>query len=420
MGNAVDNQAVDSDKQGTGFSLDKQLPSGCRVRVVAGARSWIEGEAVEQLEKVGARFGMKLAVGLPDLHPGRGHPIGAVFLTEHAVYPALVDNDIGCGMAVFRTGIPAHFREQERWARRLEALERPLSEEELTFTSPEAERAGWRDSLGTIGGGNHFAELLRPEEVYDAATFAGLGLEEKKLVVLVHSGSRGLGESILRAHVREHGDRPLTADTGGSGYALDHYLARHDEAVAWARDNRRLIGERFLRAVRAEGERVLDLVHNSVERRGPSLFLHRKGAAPADKGVVVIPGSRGAHSYLVRPTEAAARSDLSGWSLAHGAGRRWKRSDCKGRLTKYTAASLEKTALGSRVICTDKALLFEEAPQAYKDVEVVVEDLVAAGLVTTVARLAPVLTFKTARGQRERQQEERHGQHHQQHHHQHE
>jgi release factor H-coupled RctB family protein len=375
------------------------------VRVVARAGSWIEGEALEQLERVGGRFGMKLAVGLPDLHPGRGHPIGAAFLTEHAVYPALVDNDIGCGMAVFRTGIPGHFREQERWARRLEALERPLAEEELTFTSAEAEQAGWRDSLGTIGGGNHFAELLRPEEVHDTNTFSGLGLEEKKMVVLVHSGSRGLGESILRAHVAEHGDKPLTAQTGGSSYALEQYLARHDGAVAWARDNRRIIGERFLRAVRAEGERVLDLVHNSVERRGGAFYLHRKGAAPADKGVVVIPGSRGAHSWLVRPTEAAAQSALSGWSLAHGAGRRWKRSDCKGRLSKYTAAQLEKTALGSRVICTDKALLFEEAPQAYKDVDAVVGDLVAAGLVTAVARLAPVLTFKTARGPRGHREE---------------
>jgi len=399
MGNAL--EVIESNTT-AGFSVHRTLPSGCEVRVVAGARSWIEGEAIDQLEKVGGRFGMKLAVGLPDLHPGRGHPIGAAFLTEHAVYPALVDNDIGCGMALFRTGIPAHFREQERWARRLEALEKPLADDELTFTSAEAERAGWRESLGTIGGGNHFAELLRPEEVYDTTTLSGLGLEEKKLVVLVHSGSRGLGESILRAHAREHGDRPLTSETGGSGYAQEHYLARHDEAVAWARDNRRIIGERFLRAVRAEGERVLDLVHNSVERRGPALFLHRKGAAPADKGVVVIPGSRGAHSYLVLPTAQAAQSDLCGWSLAHGAGRRWKRSDCKGRLTRYTAASMEKTALGSKVICTDKSLLFEEAPQAYKDVEVVVGDLLAAGLVTLVARLAPVLTFKTARGQRER------------------
>lgn len=215
----------------------------------------------------------------------------------------------------------------------------------------------------------------------------------------MHSGSRGLGESSLRAHVRGHGDKPLEA----SSHEARHDLGRHDGAVAWARENRRIIGARFLQAIRAEGERVLDLCHNSVIVRGArgDQFLHRKGAAPADRGVVVIPGSRGAHSYLVKPTELASGTELAGFSLAHGAGRRWKRSDCKGRLTKFTAEQLERTALGSRVICTDRALLFEEAPQAYKDVDGVIDDLCNAGLATKVAKLTPVLTFKTARSRRE-------------------
>jgi len=382
-----------------GISVSRALPNGCELRVVAGPGSWIETDAVDQLGRVGGKFGMKLAIGLPDLHPGRGHPVGAAFLSEHAVHPALVGNDIGCGMALFRTGIPAHFREQDRWARRLTAIERPLDDDEVTVTSDEAAAAGWRGSLGTIGGGNHFAELLKVLDVLEADAFAQLGLEPKRLLLLVHSGSRGLGESILRATVGEHGDKPLQAKS----HALLHYLTRHDQAVAWARDNRRLIGERFLRAVRAEGQRVLDLCHNSVTARGAARdqFLHRKGAAPADRGVVVIPGSRGAHSYLVKPTALASGTELSGWSLAHGAGRRWKRSDCKARLGKFSAEQLERTALGGRVICTDRALLFEEAPQAYKDVDGVVEDLRAAGLCEVVARLAPVLTFKTARSRQE-------------------
>ncbi len=383
-----------------GITSARRLDNGCEVRVVGSERSWIEGEALEQLARTGMRFGMRLAVGLPDLHPGRGHPIGAAFLSEHAFYPPLVGNDIGCGMALFRTGVPAHHREQDRWARRLPAIERPLDEagllEQHGPIREAALGAGWLDSLGTIGGGNHFAELLRVDEVQDEAALAALGLSRKKLALLVHSGSRGLGESILRAHVREHGDRALTPGTHDARV----YLARHDAAVEWARENRRIIGERFLRAIRAEGERALDLVHNAVVERDGK-FLHRKGAAPADQGAVVIPGSRGACSHLVMPTRLAAGSDRAAWSLAHGAGRRWKRSDCKDRLApKFSAGSLERTALGSRVICSDRELLFEEAPQAYKDIEGVVADLLAAGLVVPIARLAPVLTFKTARGGR--------------------
>ena len=364
--------------------MDKLLSNGCAVRVIARPGSWIETEAVDQLERASGRFGMKLAVGLPDLHPGRGHPIGAAFLTGHAVYPALVGNDIGCGMALFRTNVPVHFRDFDRWTRRLAALEGPLDSELLGLVSEQTLDAGWVDSLGTIGGGNHFAELLKVSETYEEL------VSPRKLLLLVHSGSRGLGQSILEAH---QGEGPLVSKT----FEQSRYLARHDAAVGWARDNRRVIGERFLRAIRTTGELALDLTHNSVTVRGTH-FLHRKGAAPADQGVVVIPGSRGSHSYLVRPTGLAASSDFSAWSLAHGAGRRWKRSECKARLhDRFTHDELLRTDLGGRVICDDRALLYEEAPQAYKDIDGVVEDLRSANLITLVAKLTPVLTFKTAR-----------------------
>lgn len=378
-----------------GFLPERTLTSGCVVRVVGDAQSWIEGEAIDQLERTAGRFGMRLAVGLPDLHPGRGHPIGAAFLTEYAVYPTLVDNDIGCGMALWRTDLASHRRDVDRWVRRLEVLDRPADEEDATFTSAEAEAEGWRDALGTIGGGNHFAELQSVADVHDEQAFEALGLERKRLVLVVHSGSRGLGESILRAHVRDHGDTGLEVGSFEHG----RYQKRHDAALAWAIDNRRIIAERFLRAVRTNGERVLDLSHNAVVPvDGGRRWLHRKGAAPATDGCVVIPGSRGARSWIVRPTPLAAETDASAFSLAHGAGRRWRRSDCKARLMDRRPEQLERTRFGSRVICTDRALLFEEAPEAYKDVDAVVDDLVAAGLVTPVAALEPVLTFKTARG----------------------
>ncbi len=84
------------------------------------------------------------------------------------------------------------------------------------------------------------------------------------------------------------------------------------------------------------------------------------------------------------------------YSLAHGAGRKWARKDCKGRLERrYSAAQLTRTRLGSHVICADRELLYEEAPEAYKSIDSVVDALEDAGLLRKLARLAPVLTYKT-------------------------
>jgi len=108
---------------------------------------------------------------------------------------------------------------------------------------------------------------------------------------------------------------------------------------------------------------------------------------------VVIPGSRGALSYLVAPVGDGRGS---AHSLAHGAGRKWTRTSARERMReRFTAESLTRTAFKSHVVCENKDLLFEEAPPAYKAIDRVVTDLVEAGLVRVVATLAPVLTYKT-------------------------
>lgn len=109
----------------------------------------------------------------------------------------------------------------------------------------------------------------------------------------------------------------------------------------------------------------------------------------------MIPGSRGAFSYLVLPVDAGERSC---YSLAHGAGRKWARTDSRARLEKrFTAKDLTRTDLGSHVICEDRELLYGEAPQAYKNITVVIDDLVREGLVQIVAQLRPVVTYKVRR-----------------------
>ena len=129
---------------------------------------------------------------------------------------------------------------------------------------------------------------------------------------------------------------------------------------------------------------------------GEGGWLHRKGAAPADQGHIVIPGSRGDMTYLVRPR--LEQADRALHSLAHGAGRKWSRSEARDKLKRrFTIAELERTGLGSRVICEDRALIYEEAPQAYKDIHQVIADLDHAGLIDIVATLRPLITYKTRR-----------------------
>ncbi|MGB1015801.1 MAG: RNA ligase RtcB family protein [Nannocystaceae bacterium] len=375
-------------------------PSAAHVHVVASEGSWIEGDAVVQLRATARLPGMLAAIGMPDLHPGKGTPIGAAFISEDVIYPHLVGNDIGCGMGLWQTSLKARKIKLDRWVARLRkgnngaGLDGPWSGDAATRLRDAGlePAAGDLRPLGTIGGGNHFAELQRVAEVDDQAAFDALGLNEKQLLILVHSGSRGLGEAILRAHVDVHAGKPVLA-TGEVGQT---YLQRHNRAVAWARVNRDVIAERFAEALTSERRQVLDICHNSVVPatwQGKNVYLHRKGAAPSTAGPVVIPGSRGAVSYLVQPTKQGAEA---GYSLAHGAGRKWRRSDSKSRLrNRYSPDDLVRTKLGSRVICDDRSLLYEEAPEAYKDITRVIGDLVDAGLITLIARLQPVITYKT-------------------------
>ena len=366
------------------------------VRLIASDDSWIEGEAVRQLEATSKLDGMVAAVGMPDLHPGKAYPIGAAFLSRGMVYPALVGNDIGCGMALWQSDIPVRKIKLDKFVKKLTGLDDPWDGDAAGRL--EARGVATRlasPAIGTIGGGNHFAELQRVDTVEDEDAFADLGLDRTNAQVLVHSGSRGLGQAILRAHVDRHRAGGLA--TGSDDFT--DYIRAHDDAMAWASVNREVIAERFLDCLGGASEKVLDICHNSVtpapgESNG-GLWLHRKGAAPSIDGPVAIPGSRGAITYLVAPK--GAQND-NAWSLAHGAGRRWTRSESKARLTKrYRPADLTRTDLGGRVICGSKDLLFEEAPQAYKDIESVISDLTDAGLVDVIATLRPVITYKTRR-----------------------
>ncbi|MCW2294029.1 release factor H-coupled RctB family protein [Pseudomonas sp. BIGb0408] len=363
--------------------------------LVAADDTWIEGKAIQQLETTARLPGMHRVAGMPDLHPGRGYPVGAAFFSVGRLYPALVGNDIGCGMALWRTDSAIAKLNLDKLEKRIGNLDAPLDDSwREAIDAFDLPLSGHERSLGTIGGGNHFAELQLLDESYDDEAMAALGIDRKHLLLLVHSGSRGLGESILREQVDLFGHQGLEAGSD----ACAHYLSRHDGALRFAEANRQLIARRILERLRSDGRAVLDINHNLVSSArvdGVQGWLHRNGATPSDQGVVVIPGSRGDYSYLVQPL-ADARSLFS---LAHGAGRKWMRSECKDRLAaRYSVEQLGRTSLGSRVICADRALIYEEAPEAYKAIDSVIGALQGAGLIRVLARLKPVLTYKTRGG----------------------
>lgn len=372
-----------------------------RACVVASDATWMEDAAIQQLVSTSQLEGMHRVAGMPDLHPGRGYPVGAAFFSVNRFYPALVGNDIGCGMALWRTDMRASGVKLDKLEKRVGNIDAPFSDGDAfdgqaviaqSLADGQLPATGFESALGTLGGGNHFAEFQQIDMVHDSAGVDALGLDGKHLLLLVHSGSRGLGQHILRQHVDQFGHRGLMQGNADSAA----YLRQHDDALRFAQCNRQWIAQRLLANVRSEGAPVLDVHHNFVapaRMGGVDGWLHRKGATPSDAGPVVIPGSRGDHSYLVQPLGG---DDASLRSLAHGAGRKWIRSACKDRLFKLqTPEQMTRTVLGSRVICNDRQLIYEEAPQAYKPVDSVVQDLMGAGLVRLLARMKPVLTYKT-------------------------
>jgi release factor H-coupled RctB family protein len=369
-----------------------------RVRLVASSQSWIEGEATRQLYATARLDGVIHAVGFPDLHPGNGIPVGAAFVTRDVVYPHLIGGDIGCGMAFFATDLVRRDAKLDRWAGLPFDLEHPWEGSVAGYLAQHGLNPTAADhSMGTLGGGNHFAELQCVEEVVDAAAFRSLGLGKQQLTALVHTGSRSLGQTVLRAHVDEHAGRPVEAD----GFAGAEYVRGHDHAVKWAAANRSLVARRFVEALGAEATPLWDGGHNLLSKRdteaGP-VWVHRKGAVGTDSPFVVVPGSRGSLSYVVKPL---GDGEANAWSLAHGAGRKWTRSDARGRMReRFAVSQLVQTGLGGRVVCEDRDLLYEEAPAAYKKIEAVIQDLVDAGLVSVIATLRPLLTYKLRKARR--------------------
>jgi len=347
--------------------------------IIASEKNWIDSRSVETLEKIARFKGVKKVVGLPDLSVGRV-PNGMAVLTDERIYPHLIGGDIGCGMSLFEVPIKAKKIKVEKFAKNLSKIG---SLDDVEMDTPHL---GYH--LGSIGKGNHFAELHRVNEVRDRVVFDRLGLSETSLYALIHSGSRAFGQIVFDAVAGQY-----DPSEGLSVQEAKSYLIAHDKAIEHARQSRKEIALRLLKAIKVESntKTISDTAHNSIHKT-PKGWLHRKGATPTDEGAVIIAGSRGSLSYLVMPTD---QTETSNHSLAHGAGRKWERSSAEAKLrNRYSKSDLQRTPIGSRVVCSDSKLLYEEAPQAYKDIDIVINDLVEAGLATLIASFRPILTYK--------------------------
>jgi tRNA-splicing ligase RtcB len=311
-----------------------------------------------------------------------------------------------------------------------EDLEHTESGGRLDGADPAAVSARARErgstQVGTLGSGNHFLELQRVERVYDAPAAEAFGLRAGQLTVLIHSGSRGLGHQVctdfvkrMDAKLTSYGirlpDRQLSCAPvqSADGQA---YLAAMAAAANFAWANRAAVADRVrdgiarvLGAGVARGTRqVYDVAHNVAkleEHGGQRVCVHRKGATRAfpaghpDIPVayrsvgqpVFIPGSMGTASFVLVGREGSMARSFG--TTCHGAGRRLSRTAVRKAVD---GGSLRRRleADGIVVRAASARGLAEEAPEAYKDVDRVVQVVERAGLAARVARLRPIGVVK--------------------------
>ena len=338
---------------------------------------------------------VRLAV-MPDVHVAGDACVGTAIATRDLVYPSLVGGDIGCGMLGVAFDASAHrFRRGAaagqvlamlrdtipgtRRNRRL-ALDWPeeLHSHRLSHGSLRAfVKADAMLQLGTLGGGNHFIELQRDEA-------------DGRLWLMVHSGSRGLGQQIREHHVgvaRSAGVSYLdTRGPEGQAYLSDQAFAREYASV-----NRVAMANLVARAVGCDldASTLIHVDHNHVEPQmidGQSLWVHRKGAQSSRSGQTgVLPGSMGTLSYHVSGNGVAA----SLCSSAHGAGRALSRTQAR---EKFTKSDLKHQLSGVWFDPEHADALREESPRAYKDVRAVAK--AQKELARVIRTLKPVLGFK--------------------------
>ncbi|MDD1767337.1 MAG: RtcB family protein [Methanomassiliicoccales archaeon] len=421
------------------------------------------------------------ALAMPDIHWGYGFPIGGVAAMDAeqgVISPGGIGFDINCGVRLVRTdltaddvrprirdligmlfkNVPAGVGSEgvtevagnqindilERgaewsiengygWEEDLEATEEGgrMKVADARTVSHKAKERGI-PQVGSLGSGNHFLEIDRVENIFDAQAATAFGLEkEGQITVTIHCGSRGCGHQIATDYLKvmEHSvrerklelpDRQLACAPVNSKEGQDYFKAMACGAnYAWA--NRQMIlhwvrqsfEETYKRSAEDMGmHQVYDVAHNiakieehEVDGKKTKVYVHRKGATrafprehpdvPARYSSVgqpvIIPGDMGSGSYVLVGTDNVMKEAFG--STCHGAGRVMSR---EAAIRKYRVDQVrqELESRGIYLRSSTRDGILEEAPGAYKDIDHVVSIVDGAGLSRRVARLRPIGVMK--------------------------
>ena len=377
----------------------------------------IDHDSIEQLSKMAQLpfIHSHIAV-MPDVHVGKGATVGSVIPTKHAIIPAAVGVDIGCGMNAIRLNLKAH-QLPDNLSPLRHAIERKVPvgfnmhkqvKAKASTLTPLEKRlqpillkhsglvrmlrqfdATWQKQLGTLGGGNHFIELCLDEN--------------QDVWIMLHSGSRGLGNVIgtyfieLAKKEAQHRfghvpDKDLSYFAEGSA-SFDDYVEAVEWAQSYAYENRREMMRLILGAIRPilpsfqMTKEAINCHHNYVSQEnhfGENVFVTRKGAIRAREDELgIIPGSMGARSYIVR----GKGNPESFCSCSHGAGRKMSRSKAKLLFNQQ-----DLIAQTQGIECRKDSGVIDEIPSAYKDIDQVIA--YQSDLIEVVHTLKQILCIK--------------------------
>lgn len=463
------------------YRADMRVPA----RIYANAallEQILEDQSLEQVVNTATLPGIvKYALAMPDIHQGYGFSIGGVVATDPkeggVISPGGVGYDINCGVRLLASeieegelrphldklatalyhhvpsGVGEHgflklnetemdevLRTGARWALK-KGMARPedLAHTEESGSMPGADpskvskkaKERGRDQIGTLGAGNHFAEIDVVDQVFDSDAAAAMGLFEGQVVAQIHCGSRGLGhqvctdyvdafQRVLKKYSIELPDRQLVCAPVESPEGRD-YIGAMIAAANYAWCNRQVLAHQIRRAFEEtlagklrgwDLRQVYDIAHNmaklevhDVDGQRLRVCVHRKGATrafgPGSEVLppdyleigqpVLVPGSMGTASWVLVGTEGSMSQTFG--STCHGAGRTMSRAKAK-REVRGTELKEQLEQRGIAVRAGSMSGLAEEAPIAYKDVDDVVEVVDGAGIARKVARLRPVAVVK--------------------------
>src|ERR1700722_4506279 len=439
----------------------------------------------------GTEVGVNRAVLTPDFHKGSGVPVGTVAEIKGFVVPKAIGNDICCGMRLLATDLPAekltaHWNEIQKRLRALffqgkrdipmsprqreavlrdglpgllATIEDNINRGIYTNYDVRAQRDdlekihnhggfsakgifgfdkfikssgnvdGRDPQIGSVGGGNHFVEIQRIDELLCGESARQLGLVRGNIAIMVHSGSVGLGHAVggyFMDRAREifpvgvqhpKSDFYMLPTEGPRKREGEFYIDSMNNAANFGFTNRLFLGLMALKAIKdvtgldVDSKLIYDAPHNLVFSRG-ECYLHRKGATPAEGPAkesdwmgkpVIIPGSMGSSSYLL----TGLGNDDALQSACHGAGRLISR----GEASRISNEIFDKQTENLRIVTPVdpkspqmqmrkdilekyKSRIKEEAPYAYKPITPVIESIREAGIARSVAKLEPLCTVK--------------------------